>query len=438
MGDAGEDTQPIRRHESMLPDDHPLYRPRHGKQRFAQVAMLAFFMTPLLGLTLFGAPPTIENHPLHPFPSPTDGWSFFTELGPWATDHLQFRENAIQLADGVSRSVFGEPLNNDVGDPTQPTGPIAAGPVPTAAPPSTGLPPLDNEPPPAAGYPRVIEGKNNWLYFGYDAQGKCQPQQPIDDVVANLVKLRKAVEQSGRKFVLVVPPDKSTAVPQYLPDQYPGKSCAVNNSARFWAEVTADAGAVDLRPALGRVGPSVYFPLDTHWTYVGGLVMTRALANAIRPGIDLSWRVTEGPTTENPADLPPMLARTGTDVSHIYRLAPDGGVDRTQQGPFDLRNTLTFHTGSAVNGMVAGKTAMITDSFSNYAVAFLSATFADISLTPSSAVQADPAAEAQRMVDSDTVVLEVVERNLASGISPLTQPAVLDPIIKQLAAHPKR
>lgn len=439
VGDLGEDTQPIGRHESWLPDDHPLYRPRHGKQRFALVCAVVFFVTPLFGLTLFGTPPSIENRALHPFPGVSDGWSFFTELGPWATDHLSFREQAIKLTDGISRSIFGEPPNQDSGDPSQPSsGPIAAGPPPTVTPPVPGSSPLDNEPPPIAGYPRVIEGKNNWLYFGYDTQGKCQPQQPLDTVISSLVKLRKAVEQSGRRFVLLVPPDKSTAVPENLPDQYPGKSCALAFSAKFWPQVTAEAGAVDLRPALARLGSSVYYPQDTHWTYAGGLIMTRALAGAISPGIDVPWRVTEGAKVDGSADLPPMLARTGTESSHTYRLAPDGGVDRTQQGPFDTHNVLAFRTDNPVNGMVAGKTTMVTDSFTNYAAPFLAATFADITLAPSAVVQQDPNAEAQRMVDSDTVVLEVVERNLASGISPLTQPSVLDPILQQLAAHPKR
>ena len=439
VGDPGEDTQPISRHESFLPDDHPLYRPRHGRQRFALVAAVVFFATPLFGLTIFGTPPSIENRALHPFPSPAAGWSFFTELGPWATDHLSFREDAIRLADGVSRSVFGEPLSEDSGDPSQPaSGPIAAAPAPTVGVPTPGTQPLDNEPPPIAGYPRVIEGKNNWLYFGYDTQGKCQPQQPLEDVISSLVKLRQAVEQSGRKFVLLVPPDKSTAVPENLPDQYAGKSCALAYSAQFWSQVITEAGAVDLRPALARLGSTAYFPQDTHWTYAGGLIMARTLAGAISPGIDVPWRVTEGAKEGGPADLPPMIARTGTDSSHTYRLAPDGGVDRTEQGPFDTRNTVTFHTDNPVNGMVTGKTAMVTDSFTNYAMPFLAATFADISLTPSAVVQQDPGAEAQRMVDSDTVVLEVVERNVASGISPLTQPAVLNTIVQQLAAHPKR
>jgi alginate O-acetyltransferase complex protein AlgJ len=439
VGEPGEDTQPIGRHESWLPDDHPLYRPRHGKQRFALVCAVVFLMTPLFGLTIFGTPPSIENRALHPFPSVGEGWSFFTDLGPWATDHLSFREQAIKLTDGISRSVFGEPPNQESSDPSQPTsGPIPAGPPPTVNPPIPGAPALDNEPPPAAGYPRVIEGKDNWLYFGYDTQGKCQPQQRLEDVIANLVKLRNAVQQSGRKFVLVVPPDKSTSVPQYLPDQYPGKSCAIAHGERFWSLVTAEAGATDLRSSLNRVGPSAYFPQDTHWTYAGGLIMTRAVAGAIHPGIDLPWRVTEGAKSEGVADLPPMIAKTGTDVSHSYRLAPDGHIDRTQQGPFDLRDTVSFTTAKPVNGMVAGKTAMVTDSFTNYAAPFLAATFTDITLTPSSVVQQNPGAEAQRMVDSDTVVVEVVERNLSSGISPMTQPAVLDPIIQQLAAHPKR
>jgi alginate O-acetyltransferase complex protein AlgJ len=432
VGDTGERTQPISRHESWLPPDHPLYRPRHGKQRFALVCAVVFFLTPLVGLTLFGQPPSIENRAPHKFPSLSDGWDFFPELGPWAVDNLSFRESAIQAAGGISRGLFGEPMAQDGGDPSQPaTGPIASAPVP-------GAPPLDNEPPPVAGYLRVILGKNNWLYFGYDTQGKCQPQQPLETVIGNLVKLRATVESSGRKFVLLVPPDKSTAVPENLPNEYPGKSCAAAYSAKFWSQVTAEAGAVDLRPGLERLGASAYFPQDTHWTYAGGLIMTRALAGAITPGVDLTWRVTNGAKFSGPADLPPMLAQTGTDQGMTYRLAPDGGVDRAEQGPFDQRDTVNFHTDSPVTGMVTGKTAMITDSFTNYAAPFLAATFSDVTLTPSAAVQQDPAAEAKRLVDSDTVVLEVVERNLAAGISPLTQPAVLAVLTQQLAAHPKK
>ena len=439
VGDDPERTQPISRHESWLPPDHPLYRPRHGKQRFALIAAVVFFLTPLVGLTVFGQPPSIENRALHKFPSLADGWNFFPELGPWAVDNLSFRQSAIQAADGLSRSLFGEPMAQDGGDPSQPAaGPIAAAPAPTASAPVPGAPPLDNEPPPVAGYPRVILGRNNWLYFGYDTQGKCQPQQPLETVIGNLVKLRAAVEASGRKFVLLVPPDKSTAVPENLPSEYPGRSCAVAYSQNFWSQVTTEAGAVDLRPLLAKLGPSAYFPQDTHWTYAGGLIMTRALAGAITPGVDLTWRVTTGAKFSGPADLPPMLAQTGTDSGQTYRLAPDGGVDRAQQGPFDLRNTVSFHTDSPVTGMVTSKTAMITDSFTNYAAPFLAATFSDVTLTPSSAVQQDPAAEAKRLVDSDTVVLEVVERNLAAGISPLTQPAVLDVLTQQLAAHPKK
>src|ERR1700754_2012621 len=65
-----------------------------------------------------------------------------------------------------------------------------------------------------AGFPRVIEGSKGWLYLGYDMLGACLPEQPLDDVIGSLKRLRDAVESSGRKFVLIVAPDKSTMVPE--------------------------------------------------------------------------------------------------------------------------------------------------------------------------------------------------------------------------------
>src|SRR5262249_28928400 len=109
MGEPGEDTQPISRHESWLPDDHPLYRPRHGKQQFALVCAVIFFAAPLVTLGMLGRPPAIANRPLHEFPSISQGWGFFTGLSDWATDWLPLRSAAINLNDSISRAVFGEP-----------------------------------------------------------------------------------------------------------------------------------------------------------------------------------------------------------------------------------------------------------------------------------------------------------------------------------------
>jgi len=79
---------------------------------------------------------------------------------------------------------------------------------------------------------------------------KCLPTENLDQVIAGLNQLRRAVESSGRRFVLVVAPDKSTMEPAYLPADFVGRSCWTAASNAFWPRVDAQAGGLDVRPAL--------------------------------------------------------------------------------------------------------------------------------------------------------------------------------------------
>jgi hypothetical protein len=420
-----EQTQPFVIHEARLPVDHPSYRPRHGaRQRLALVCTVIFFLGPLAGLVLFGQPKAIENRPLHPFPSLSQGWGFFTALGPWAVDSLSFRSGAIQADDHISRGVFGEP-------PALGTGGGDAAPGGTSAPPR-----------PAAVFPQVIEGTNGWLYYGEDVRAKCQPTASLDAVLQSVLRLKKDVLGSGRRFVLVVPPDKSTSEPQNLPAQFEGKDCAKELSDAFWPRIVKEAGAIDLRDdihaAEQQSGASLYFPQDSHWTFAGGVLMTRAVANAIVPGVDSTWQVAKGQPYSGPADLPPLIGRTGVDNTDRLTLAPDGVTDRSYQVPFDARNVLTFRTAGDVKGMVGGTTTWLGDSFTTWATPSIAAAFQNVNVVQGAKIQNDPAAVAQLMVDSDTIVVEMVERGVAPGVSTELEPKILDTLAGAMVTHPRR
>jgi alginate O-acetyltransferase complex protein AlgJ len=423
-------------HESWLPKEHPLYRPRHTNQRLARICALIFFVAPLTALAIFGQPPAIENHPVHGFPGLSQGWGFFTGLLPWAVDNLPFRQGAIQVADGISRGLFGEPAPlGQSGQNDQNSGPLPAAPRPV----TPSVPDNQNDQT-SDGYPQVIEGTDGWLYFGYDMQGKCEPAQPLTTVISNLNRLRTAVEQSGRQFVLFVAPDKSSVEPQHLPATYAGKACATAVDTQFWQQVDTSVGAVDPRPELqaaaDETGQPVYFPQDTHWNYTGGLIMTRELAERIQPGVSATWRVSTAKRWTGAADLPPMIARSGTDTALPYHLAPDGVTDRDRPVDSDVLTPVTLHTTDPVTGMVTAKTTMIADSFAQYGADLLAATFADLSIASPQTVASDPAGEANRMVDSKVVVVEVVERNLVAGVSPVTSDSFITTVSAALAAHP--
>lgn len=413
-------------HESWLPQEHALYRPRHAeRQVVALVCAAVFFALPLLSLGLGARPAEFENRKLAEFPSPADGWGFFTGLSGWASDHLPFRDQAVRVADGVSRSVFGEPLPPS--DHRQ-----GAGPIPDRQREEPQLPPM----------PQVIEGKDGWLYLGDDVLSRCRPKQDLDTTIAALRDLRKGVEASGRQFVLIIAPDKSTVVPEYLPDDFYGRDCALEATDKFWRRIGHDAGAVDLREELRRrgaeLGAPVYPPLDGHWNDEGALVMTRNLAEAVRPGISRTWVTEPTKPWATSADIPPLRGRTGVIEGSFYEVKPDGSTGTVRDVPFGFVKPLPL-AAPAVPGTVDRKVGLLGDSFSIRALRYLGGTFQNLTVLHYGKVNEDAGKQAGEMLaDHEVVAVEIVERTLQSGNCALLDPAVVDGITKALAARPLR
>jgi alginate O-acetyltransferase complex protein AlgJ len=407
-------------YEAWLPREHSLYRPRHGrKQTLALVCAAVFLATPVLSF-VFGARPTeFENHALAPFPSPDQGWSFFSQLSQWATDHLNFREQAVHAGDAVSRNVFGEPppLNHE----TQQQGPIQ--------PPSAQTAPVV--------YPSVVEGKDGWLYLGDEISSHCQQAVPLNTTFAELDRLRDGVVASGRQFVVVVAPDKATIVPEYLPDGYLGKACREDLSNQFWSAVDGKSYILDLRSQLlasgAQRGAPIYGPQDAHWSDEGGVIMARSLAEKLRPGISSTWKVIQTAPWTVPADLPPLIGHSGQTTGTHYAILPDGVHNETGPNLTDYANpqVLATASGTGTYGLAVG---LLGDSFTIRALPYLSASFANMTALHYSTADKDHGVAAgQALVSSNVVILEVTERSLVrGGISVLSSPA-LDNILKQLA-----
>jgi alginate O-acetyltransferase complex protein AlgJ len=421
-------------HEAWLPNQHSLYRPRHaGTQRGALVCAVIFFLVPALALVLGGPSQTNENRKPNEFPSLADGWNFFTGMSPWANDHLAFKQGAVDFSGWLGQSLFGDTPQYGTAPEQQAPGPV--GPV---APPVTQPGPQQ---PTAGGYPQVIEGKDGWLYLGDDTRVECLPNLTMDEVMKGLVKIRNAVQASGRKFVLTVPPDKSTMVPEHLPDSYAGKDCAAERKTSFWARANTEVGVVDLRGPLAAQASAmhqpVYFQQDSHWTFAGGLTMTQQIAERIAPGCTMTWRMAPTVPWNREEDLPPLIDRSAYQTTSRYSLAPDGGVDRTNWGLNDFRTPSVFNNPS-VPGMVPGKVVMVADSFSHFASPFLAAAIGQLTITHVDNLGSDPTGVANLMTQGDTVVIEVAERGIASGYTHLLDPKAIDAITHAMAQHPIR
>ena len=397
----------------------------------ALVCAVMFFATPTL-MWVFGARPAeIENRRLTGFPSLAGGWAFFTALPSWGTDRLTFRGWAIQAADGVSEAIFGESAPHDQSG-TNNGGPLPGTGASTPAPANGGSGPLDQ-----AGYRQVVEGGDGWLYYGLDAEAKCAPAQPLSDTLAKIKELRDIVAGSGRKFVWVVPPDKSTMAPQFLPSSYPGKECRQAAEGPTWARLDS-AGIVDVRAGLWeaarQLGRPVYPPNDTHWTDEGGLVMAATVANAVQPGVTQTWQFKPIGSYTVSADLPPLLGKHGDKTEILYDLRPDG-VSYRAGTPTEIDTPVVTNT-PPLSGMVGTKTLVYGDSFTMASSRYLQGAFSDLTMLAFSTNKTSQAQAVQEFVDSDVVVLETVERSVSGGYLPFLDDSMLNALRAQLSAHP--
>jgi alginate O-acetyltransferase complex protein AlgJ len=398
--------------------DHLRQRPHHaGRRLTALICAGLFFFGPLTALSLGAQPARFENRALAAFGDPRDGWAWLAGLPAWAADHVPFRDGAVGATEVVSRGLFGEPA--PLPGPLQEhrlAGPAVA-PVPHRS--------ID-------AFPSVIEGRDGWLYLGADISGACVPSRSLTDTLESLRRLRTAVEASGRQFLLVVAPDKTTMVPEQLPTEYLGQDCAARARDEFWRRVVAETGAIDLRPALveiaRRKGSPVYYPADTHWSQEGGLAMTYALADRVAPGITDNWQVALTGSIRWPDDISPLLGRSGDRAISTYSLAPVGQPDRTRSVASDFRLPLRLST-APVAGAVNQPVRMIADSFTQFASRYLAAAFTDLTVVHPETVAAAPRLAGDQLAGGNVVVLQVAERNLLSGTSPI----LLQPVITELA-----
>ena len=426
----------------------PVRRGRHARPPAQRrvgsgVAAMVFLLVPAAVFVLGGRPVAFENRALAAFPSVTER-GFFAGLPPWATDHLPLRQQAVQAADGISTGVFGEPFpvgaSPDAGPLGGPVAPVAPGQESPAggAPTGNAAPQVDDDLShlKAAGFPAVVTGRDGWLYYGFDAYATCYPTRSVEDIVNRLNRLRSAVEGSGRTFTLVVAPDKSTVVPEHLPDSFAGSSCVEPRKSAFWSAITTRAGVLDLRSTLAGVDvrAQAYSKTDTHWTFRSGEVMTRAVAESLAPGSTTGWSVAAGQQLTYTGDLS-LLSGSSLEVPfEVPRLKVDGR-DRTVERQLSYRAPVVLGTPT---GNQARRWAFVGDSFAHFATPYVPAAAPGSSLVHLETARSDPAGVARSMAGGRDVVVEVSERNLDSGVSPVLDDAFLASVDSVMAADPVR
>ncbi len=170
----------------------------------------------------------------------------------------------------------------------------------------------------------VLIGREGWLFHSGDQmfehwnRQKVWSEQALADWRRGLELRRDWLRARGIQYAFVVPPDKQTVYPEYLPE-WMGQSSKPSKIQQLtqYLKGRSTVTVVDLSPALvaAKQLHATYLKTDTHWNQFGSFVAYRALLSALAaqcPGLEplsveaYEWR----PVTTPGGDLARMLGRT--------------------------------------------------------------------------------------------------------------------------------
>jgi alginate O-acetyltransferase complex protein AlgJ len=406
--------------------DPAVPRARRNVVRLATAGLaLAFFFGPTVAAAAGVRTPAIENHKLGRLPSTSDGWKSFGVFDTWATDHLPLRNDAIKANTTVERDVFGE--NPDYGANGTATTTTATGVAGISAPQPSA--PAANA---VTDFPTVVTGIDGWLYYGTDFRDACNPVLSAPVIAAQLGRLSQIIKDAGKKFVMVIAPDKSDIYPEYLPAADQGVTCTSKAQAALWAALAANppAGYLDLRGAIVAAkaqapGTLLYRKLDTHWNGRGALIYGHVLADGLDPQLWPTTTVTPAGQSNANTDLEALLGSRTPEQAPLFKVTRPGVV-QTVNSDFQIANTTTDAP------LVTDPTLFISDSFTESARFAINPFFQAAGFINSSAAGSAFPSLVQAIQSSKLVVLEIVERDVVGGQAPILQTSVLDHLAASL------
>jgi alginate O-acetyltransferase complex protein AlgJ len=170
----------------------------------------------------------------------------------------------------------------------------------------------------------VLIGRDGWLYYSGDAMLENWTRESSfnDQDLGNWCRLlemrRDWLRERGIKYIFVVPPDKHTVYPEFLPDwmEMSTKPSKIQQLVQYM-KLHSTVEVLDLSQVLidAKKVRVNYLKTDTHWNLFGSFMGYQALLQALNrqmpelkplPLDTYDWKV----ETKSPGDLATLLGRT--------------------------------------------------------------------------------------------------------------------------------
>ena len=247
---------------------------------------------------------------------------------------------------------------------------------------------------------KVILGEDGWLYYA-DTLADFEGTAPMTDrqiwcAAHTLGLMEEFAHSRGASFVFAAAPNKNTLYPDPMPYE---KTKQPSNLERLHQALDAEGVTYcDLLSVLAQTEEAVYYKTDSHWDGYGSALAHDALMQTLGVQTHLSSEIFV--ETAHRGDLTDMLYPASRDMENGLSLRRERtfSYEGAVRGPDDM---VIRTVSEGENGTLL----MFRDSFGNTLHQDLAERFSQACF--SRAMPYDLS-----MLDADTLIVEIVERNL--------------------------
>jgi hypothetical protein len=271
---------------------------------------------------------------------------------------------------------------------------------------------------------KVHIGTSGWLYYretvSDDARRPCPPEERMTALARNIHDVETVIEASGRRFLLVIAPNKTTVYPEHLGRGARPAACPASSYDALMDHLARE-GVRHTLPLHHLIRGAkrdlpLYYMTDTHWNASGSELVARAILQHLAPdslenvypgvrlGVDRRYR----------GDLSRMLAIDVAELApSIITITYPSKVMTQTRPPLNNGFPRYRFLATPTDGItLLPNTIIYRDSFMNTPLEFLKGSFSRLDVVWSTDILKAEAVD--DLVSSQIVVLEIVERHLPS------------------------
>ena len=322
-----------------------------GRLATACLAFLLFF-GPILAYASGRRGAPVENRPATDFSELSVSWDGFSTLNRFIGDRIPLRSRAIKSDGWIDQHVFNE-------------NPAFGG----------------------GAVPRIIHGKDGYLFLNDDFEMACQSSDVVPQLVKSISDLTAIINESGRRAIYTIAPNKTTLHSDFFPDGQGSLDCLNKYSSELWSGLNAANidGYIDLKSALSSAMNETREPLflrkDSHWDSAGSAAAAKAVINTLQPGLWDDSALQYRGLVDYIGDLTYLEGNPVVDQTPLYEVVrPEitaGTPEIWDAGDMTLIYRRYTNTGPP-GSLITAKTVIMVDSFGVEAMEKIVPYFADI------------------------------------------------------------